>query len=76
MTGRSAIGRSFDAISQILKRLHSHEEYPGNGIGLAVCRRIVTRHGGKIWVESQPDVGSRFFFTLTSSDTPEGVQSA
>jgi len=48
----------------LFKRLHSHSEHSGTGIGLAVCQRIVQRYGGKIWVESEPGVGSAFFFTL------------
>jgi signal transduction histidine kinase len=68
-------GVGFDArfapkLFQVFSRLHPRGSYPGAGVGLARVRRIAERHGGRVWAESEPDAGARFYLELAAADAP------
>lgn len=64
--GIGAAPEYFERIFTIFQRLHTRERYEGSGIGLSIARKIVERHGGKIWLESGEGEGTTFFFTLNA----------
>ena len=62
----------FARVFMVFQRLHTRQEYPGTGIGLALCQRIVERYKGRIWIESEPGKGTAFLFTLPEVDPEKG----
>lgn len=65
-SGQGIPAKDAERVFRIFQRLNRRSEYSGIGLGLALCQRIVQRHGGEIWVESEPAAGSRFYFTLSA----------
>lgn len=73
--GQGIAPEHHDRVFQIFKRLHG-QEVPGTGIGLAICQRLVTHYGGRIWLESSPGQGTTFYFSISSGGSKDGPQSS